>query len=85
MDVPGDFPVAANQGSAGYQTGYQTTVTEEAVIDTKVPVYKKWWLWTIVGVVVTGAVVGGVMGHYCASGTCDFSSGPADVSGGIRW
>jgi len=27
----------------------------------KTPVYKKWWLWTIVGVVVAGAVVGGAV------------------------
>jgi tetratricopeptide (TPR) repeat protein len=25
------------------------------------PVYKKWWLWTVVGVVVAGAVVGGAL------------------------
>lgn len=25
------------------------------------PIYKKWWLWTVVGVVVAGAVVGGVV------------------------
>ena len=30
------------------------------------PLVKKWWLWTIVGLVVTGVVVGGV----CGSGNC---------------
>jgi len=25
------------------------------------PVYKKWWLWTVVGVVVAGAAVGGAL------------------------
>jgi hypothetical protein len=29
-----------------------------------VPVYKKWWLWTIVGVVAAGAVAAGVGGYF---------------------
>jgi hypothetical protein len=28
---------------------------------TRTPVYKTWWLWTVVGVVVVGAVLGGVL------------------------
>jgi tetratricopeptide (TPR) repeat protein len=38
------------------------TVTEAAPppakVSTKTPVYKRWWVWTIVGVVVAGAAVG---------------------------
>jgi tetratricopeptide (TPR) repeat protein len=33
-------------------------VEKPAPVDEATPVYKKWWLWTIVGVVVVGAVVG---------------------------
>lgn len=28
------------------------------------PVYRRWWFWTIIGLVVTGAVVGAVVGVY---------------------
>jgi tetratricopeptide (TPR) repeat protein len=34
------------------------TTTSATVETKKTPVYKKWWLWTIVGVVVVGAAVG---------------------------
>jgi tetratricopeptide (TPR) repeat protein len=30
--------------------------------EAKTPVYKKWWFWTIIGVVAAGAVAGGVAG-----------------------
>lgn len=33
----------------------------------KTPVYKKWWLWTIVGVVVVGATVGAAVGATASS------------------
>lgn len=39
----------------------------EAVEPEKTPVYKKWWLWTIVGVVVAGGVAGGVVGGLLAN------------------
>lgn len=32
----------------------------------ELPVYKTWWFWTLIGVVVAGSVVGGV----CGSGHC---------------
>jgi tetratricopeptide (TPR) repeat protein len=32
------------------------------------PIYKQWWLWTAVGVVVAGAVVGGVLGTRSSGG-----------------
>jgi hypothetical protein len=34
----------------------------------KTPVYKKWWLWTVVGVVVVGAAVGAAVGATASSG-----------------
>jgi hypothetical protein len=38
-------------------------VKEVVEVEKKVPVYKRWWLWTLVGaVVVAGAVTGGVLG-----------------------
>ncbi len=33
----------------------------------KTPVYKKWWFWTIIGVVVAGGVAGGVVGGVLAN------------------
>jgi len=47
----------------------------------KTPVYKKWWLWTIVGVVVAGAVVGGVVG---ATHTGPQWSNIADLGPGVK-
>jgi len=55
----------------------QTAPVAAATAPTKVertPVYKKWWLWTIVGVVVVGAVVGGVVATQVPSGT--WANGP---------
>jgi tetratricopeptide (TPR) repeat protein len=41
----------------------------------KDPVYKKWWVWTIVGgVVVAGAVTGGVLGSRSAQGGGEIES-----------
>ncbi|HHW97864.1 MAG TPA: PEGA domain-containing protein [Oligoflexales bacterium] len=45
------------------------------------PIYKKWWLWTVVGVVAAGAVVGGV----CGAGKCSSDSGAGTVSGTVNW
>lgn len=42
----------------------QDPLVAQAPVPTRVPVYKKWWLWTVVGVAVAGgtaAVVGGVL------------------------
>ncbi len=33
----------------------------------KTPVYKKWWFWTIIGVVVAGGIAGGVAGGVLAN------------------
>jgi hypothetical protein len=37
------------------------SVTTAPAAAERTPIYKKWWLWTAVGVVVAGAVVGGVV------------------------
>jgi tetratricopeptide (TPR) repeat protein len=38
------------------------TPTEPPAAPASKPVYKKWWFWTIIGVVAAGAVAGGVAG-----------------------
>jgi len=77
MVVPDDFPMG-DQGSGG-SVGQQY-VTEEVVDqDEDVPVYKKWWLWTIVGVVVLGAAAGATAGVLLSDDS------PADINGGISW
>jgi tetratricopeptide (TPR) repeat protein len=54
---PGEAPPAATTPpTAAQPTAAATTPAPEAEHGT--PVYKKWWLWTIVGVVVVGAAVG---------------------------
>src|SRR5688572_29785855 len=54
-------PVTVN---ARLESLVKVTVVKEVVeVERKVPVYKRWWLWTLVGaVVVAGAVTGGVLG-----------------------
>jgi tetratricopeptide (TPR) repeat protein len=41
-------------------------VPGEPAKDAPKPIYKKWWFWTIVGVVVVGGVAGGVAGGLAA-------------------
>ena len=36
----------------------KSRVTQPCPIPAQTPVYKKWWLWTIVGVVIAGGAVG---------------------------
>jgi tetratricopeptide (TPR) repeat protein len=49
----------------------------------RTPVYKKWWLWTIVGVVVVGGVVGGVLAATLPSGEWNNAPdvGPGSAAG----
>jgi hypothetical protein len=48
--------------------GQERTLTLELQLvpppQKRVPVYKRWWLWTIVGVVAAGAVAAGVGGYF---------------------
>jgi hypothetical protein len=55
------------------QTTATTQTTQNRPPDKK-PVYKQWWLWTIVGVVVVGAVVGGAVAATTPSG--DWNTAP---------
>ena len=50
------------------------TVTATAHHDRATPIYKKWWLWTIVGVVVVGAAVGTGVGIAASSSASPPSS-----------
>ena len=45
---------------------------DDKVKEEKKPVYKEWWLWTVVGVVVAGGVAAGVV---CGLGKCTGGSG----------
>jgi hypothetical protein len=63
---------SAEKKLAGVTTALYKNVSYEAELEapkdapppkaqTRTPVYKTWWLWTVVGVVVVGAVLGGVL------------------------
>lgn len=43
----------------------------------KKPIYKEWWLWTVVGVVVVGGVTAGVV---CGMGKCSGGSGSSGAT-----
>jgi hypothetical protein len=43
----------------------------------KKPIYKEWWLWTVVGVVVAGGVAAGVV---CGLGKCSGGSGSSGAT-----
>ncbi len=47
----------------------------------KPSVLKSWWLWTIVGAVVAGGVVGGV----CGAGLCKGGDKAQNLTGTVRW
>jgi hypothetical protein len=55
----GTAPATPGEGSADTSSS-SPAVTAHA--SEKTPVYKKWWLWTIVGVVVVGVAVGAGVG-----------------------
>jgi tetratricopeptide (TPR) repeat protein len=50
-------------------TNVPLTVNASAPRDKSTPVYKKWWLWTIVGVAVAGAAVGVSVGLVASAKT----------------
>ncbi len=62
--APGERPPQAAPAPAPPPTPAPTVATaksEQAPVE-RTPVYKKWWLWTIVGVVAAGAAVGIAVG-----------------------
>jgi tetratricopeptide (TPR) repeat protein len=68
--LPTPSSAAAAEGGA--------TVTASAGQDTGArPIYKRWWFWTGVGVVVVAAVLGGVLGS--RGGTADTGASLGDV------
>jgi hypothetical protein len=71
--APGASPPA--EGSAATPAATATSSsTVSARPSGKTPVYKKWWLWTIVGVVVVGVAVGASVGA-----TVGGSNGPPAI------
>lgn len=54
------------QVADGNLRAMSTLVTTQAnsAVPTAKPIYKQWWLWTIVGVTVAGVVVGASLGAY---------------------
>lgn len=75
---PKPDPKPEPQVTANVPPPVQTPVEPE-----KTPVYKKWWFWTIVGVVAAGAIAGGVAGGlYANRGTVEqVQTNPAVPSG----
>ncbi len=55
---PATPPPAPTQPPAALQSTPTTTVVATPAAPAKTPVYKKWWLWTLVGVAAVGAGVG---------------------------
>jgi tetratricopeptide (TPR) repeat protein len=64
-----------------------TATTTATTTSAKTPVYKKWWLWTIVGVVVVGAVVAGAVVATTPSGSWSNAPevGPGHQALGVRF
>ena len=61
--TPPNTPVPPAQLQTGHETSSAITITPVAPAtpshaDNKTPAYKKWWVWTIVGVAAAGAAVG---------------------------
>jgi tetratricopeptide (TPR) repeat protein len=81
---PGTQPEASAQPAPTAATSTEVTATRA---EKKTPVYKKWWLWTIVGVVVAGAVVAGAVVATTPSGkwTTTGNIGPGAKSALVSW
>lgn len=71
VDEPEPKPEASPSPQPSPQpqvTGAQASASGTSAVEPeKTPIYKKWWLWTIVGVVVAGGVAGGVVGGLLAN------------------
>jgi tetratricopeptide (TPR) repeat protein len=67
--------------------GGTTTAGTTSEAPKKKPIYKQWWLWTIVGVVVVGAVVGGAVAATTPSGSWNTAPafGPGAQALGVHW
>lgn len=56
--------VSASQRRSVSEMNPQTTLPQ----DSKIPIYKRWWFWTTLGVVVAAGVAGGIAGGVTAKG-----------------
>ncbi|NOZ02728.1 MAG: PEGA domain-containing protein [Deltaproteobacteria bacterium] len=79
---PAAAPVAAVQPTAQATGGFDEIpedfpMNEWPSESPSRPIYKEWWLWTVVGVVVTGTVVGAV----CGAGKCGGGGGGEQTFG----
>lgn len=59
------MPVGSGPDAISSITPAATTRTDARPIQT--PVYKKWWFWTVIGVVVVAGIAGGVAGGVAAN------------------
>ena len=83
---PSEKPAPAEQPAATAPATQPATVaaTKSAPAPERTPVYKRWWLWTAVGVVVAGAAVGIAVGLTESSSTFNpalGTVGPAALRG----
>ena len=81
----GPYMIAVEKpGFSSYETRVKVNPGEEADIKAKLthtPITQKWWFWSGVGLVVTGAVVG----TYFATRSGPAPERPALDGGGLRW
>lgn len=70
----------SEQKSRAVGTAPELGETQTEVVAEDEPLYKKWWLWTIVGVVAAGAVVGGVAAGVAASNNSNHHSGQSSLT-----
>jgi tetratricopeptide (TPR) repeat protein len=61
VPTPAPLVIAASP-APGKQLEPPITVEKSAVVGKRTPAYKRWWVWTLVGVVVAGAAVGTAVG-----------------------
>jgi iron complex outermembrane receptor protein len=58
LQKPPDSALAPGEKPEATPANTTTVAVEQPAPEKKTPIYKKWWLWTIVGVVVAGTAVG---------------------------
>jgi hypothetical protein len=56
-----DFPIAFSDQDSPLAVSGEALQVMPSLIKPPTPVYKRWWLWTLVGIGVAGAVSAGVV------------------------